>query len=331
MRIVCACALLGASNLGNAQAADSGTGTQSAPFELKAVVQKMIQSSWDLESYRGWWLRDVRGKTPADDLRTFVLTDSDLKILRTLTTDLERISQADQDGFRAATQQVNEVLTREFANAALVYAYWGNFASNAYHRQLIEGLWQQLDPFDAAAAKSALDAAEKPLLAQAAAIMNGANPNLHAVNDASLAQLRKVQLQLSGLYGEERTRAAKQASAANRERGLAPRGRDRRAACTPAQETSHKPQPKLVQPLPKPEYSTYARRVGLAVPVTLHLWISELGCIDRVEVAQSSGAPELDDSALNWAERDIAVLPAEVDGKAVASDRSFTITFDLKE
>jgi TonB family protein len=314
-----------------AQAGEVGAGTQSSPFELKTVVQKMIQSSWDLESYRGWWLRDVRGKTPDDDLRTYVLINSDLKTLRMLTADPDRAAQADTAGFRAATQQVSAVLTREFANAALVYAYWGNFATNAYHRQLIEGLWQQLDPAEAAAASARLQDDEKPLIEQAAAIMQSANANVFAGTSTTGAELAKIQTQLSELYGAERLRVAKKVSAVNRERGIMPRGRDRRGACVPAQQTSHNPQPQLVQPVAKPKYPTYARRVGIAGPVTIHMWISELGCIDRVEIAQSSGAPELDDAALDWAEHDIAYLPAEVNGKALPSERSLTIAFDLKD
>ncbi|HEU4604026.1 MAG TPA: energy transducer TonB [Steroidobacteraceae bacterium] len=303
-----------------------------SPTELKAIVQKLVQSSWDLESFRGWWLRDVRGKTPYDDLRTYVLIESDLTKLRSLLVEAEQQSaKGDEGALRATMQKANGVLMRELANSSLVFWYWGDTACNAYHRQLIERLWQQLDPDYVASAKSVLQAAEKPLLEQAAALMNSARPNLFTVDLSAGSELNKIQSQLAELYGQERVRAAKRVSVANRERGIAPLGRDRRGACTPAKETSHKPQPQLVQPTPGPEYPSYARRVGLSGSVTLHLWISELGCIDRVEVAQSSGAPELDEAALDWAEQDLTVLPAEVDGKPVASDRLFAVNFDLKD
>ena len=155
--------------------------------------------------------------------------------------------------------------------------------------------------------------------------MNSARPNLFTVDLSARSELNKIQSQLAQLYGQERVRAAKRVSVSNRERGIAPLGRDRRGACTPAQASEKKTlppgkaQPTLVQPIPRPEYPAYARRVGLSGSITLHLLISELGCIDRVEIAQSSGAPELDEAALDWAEQDLTVLPAEVDGKPVAT------------
>jgi TonB family protein len=325
--ILCALTLIAASAHGAAS-----DGAPTTPSELKAILQKLVQSSWDLESYRGWWLRDIRGKTPVDDLRSYVLIDPDLKALRTLIVEAEqRASRGDEGGVRTSIQQANAVFLRELANAALVFSYWGDSANNAYHRQLIEGLWRQLDPAETAVAKAKLEADERPLLEQAAAIMRRANPNLFAVGNTARSELQKVQAQLSELYGAERLRVAKAVSAMNRERGILPRGRDRRGTCVPAQQTSRKPQPQLIQPVPKPKYPAYARRVGLAGPVTIHMWISELGCIDRVEIWQSSGAPELDDSALDWAEHDVTYLPAEANGQAIASERSLTITFDLKD
>jgi TonB family protein len=285
-----------------------------------------------LESYRGWWLRDIRGKTPADDLRSYVLIDSDLKTLRTLIAAAEqRSAGGDEAGLRVAVQQANAVFLREIAKAAVVFSYWGNGANDLYHRQLIEGLWQQLDPAEATAAKVKLQADEKPLLEQAAATLKSANPNLFALGNRAQVELETIHAQLSELYGEERLRVAKKVSAANREHGIIPRGRNRRGACVPAQQTSHKPEPQLTQPLAKPKYPARARQIGLAGPVTIHMWISELGCIDRVEIAQSSGAPELDDAALDWAEHEIAYLPAEVNGKALASERSLTIMFNLQD
>src|SRR5689334_15360461 len=67
-----------------ASASDVDEQAPSSAAEAKAVLQRLIQSSWDLESYRGWWFRDVRGKAPEDDLRAYILTDADLTTLRAL-------------------------------------------------------------------------------------------------------------------------------------------------------------------------------------------------------------------------------------------------------
>jgi len=312
--------------------ADDADRPPSSAAEVKAVLQRLIQSSWDLEAYRGWWLRDTRGKAPEDDLRAYILTNSDLTALRSLITTAEdQEARDDTAGLRLTLQKTNAILARELANSAVFFWYWGDRAGNTYQRQLIEGLWSRLDPTAAASARASLEAAERPLFEQSANILNNVKPNLFAVGTAELSEIHNIHVQLSKLYGDERVRAVKEVNAISNEAAFQPKGRNRRGACTPAQETSHNPHAKLVQPVERPEYPTYARRIGLAGDVTLRLFISELGCIDRVEIAKSSGTPELDESALNWGERDLRFLPAEVDGKPVASERLLGVTFDLKD
>jgi TonB family protein len=312
--------------------ADADDHAPSSAAEAKAVLQRLIQSSWDLESYRGWWLRDSRGKTPEDDLRAYILTEPDLGTLRSLIATAEgEEARDDQAGLRLTLQKTNAILERELTNAALFFWYWGDRAGNTYHRQLIEGLWSRLDAASASRARATLDAAEQPLFEKSVKLLNSVKPNLSAVGRAEQSEIHDLQLQLSRLYGDERLSAVKEVNAIDRDSAFEPQARNRRGACTPAQETSHNPRAKLVQPVERPQYPTYARRVGFAGDVTLRLFISELGCVDRVEIAKSSGTPELDESALDWGERDLQFLPAEIDGKPVATERLLAVTFDLKE
>jgi TonB family protein len=315
-----------------ASAAEADDRAPSSAAEAKAVLQRLIQSSWDLESYRGWWLRDMRGKTPDDDLRAYILADSDMTTLRSLIATAEtQESRDDQGGLRLTLQKANAVLARELANSALFFWYWGDRAGNTYHRQLIEGLWSRMDATSAASARASLEAAERPLFEKAASILNSVKANLFAVGNAEQSEIHNIQLQLSRIYGDERQRVVKELNAVARDPSVQLHARNRRGACTPAQETSHNQRATLIEPVERPVYSAYARRVGFAGKVAVRVFISELGCIDRVEIEKSSGAPELDESALDWGEQELKFLPAEIDGKAVATERVLAVTFDLKD
>ena len=60
------------------------------------------------------------------------------------------------------------------------------------------------------------------------------------------------------------------------------------------------------------------------------LRISETGCLERAEVWQSSGVAELDQAALQYAAEVLTWMPAEKDGKAVASPATLPVRFTLR-
>jgi periplasmic protein TonB len=77
-------------------------------------------------------------------------------------------------------------------------------------------------------------------------------------------------------------------------------------------------------------YPAQAKRFGVQGPVNLRVEISETGCLQRVELARSSGSDDLDDAAMLWAER-ASYTPGEKDKKAVAGSFTFRVKFELQD
>ena len=61
----------------------------------------------------------------------------------------------------------------------------------------------------------------------------------------------------------------------------------------------------------------------------LQVTVSDTGCLERAEVWQSSGVPELDEAALKWTSEGVTFLPAERDQKAVAATAKVPVRFTL--
>jgi protein TonB len=79
----------------------------------------------------------------------------------------------------------------------------------------------------------------------------------------------------------------------------------------------------------RPQYPRSARLRGEQGDVVMEMHIDENGTVDLVEVASSSGFPELDEAAVR-AVRSARFTPAKSDGKSVASTARVTLTFRLK-
>jgi TonB family protein len=77
-------------------------------------------------------------------------------------------------------------------------------------------------------------------------------------------------------------------------------------------------------------YPTQVKRESFEGSVVVRAHIDEQGCADALGIANSSGSAELDDAALAGAEK-MTFLPAEHDGKPVASVKSLKIAFKLRE
>jgi len=109
--------------------------------------------------------------------------------------------------------------------------------------------------------------------------------------------------------------------------------RARHSACpAPADHDSGREQPAFGSSLPPTEdfYPPQFRRLGLQGSVVVQVRVSATGCAEQLGVSESSGFEELDAAALDWAET-ASFLPGERDGKAIAADKRFKVTFQLHQ
>jgi TonB family protein len=79
-----------------------------------------------------------------------------------------------------------------------------------------------------------------------------------------------------------------------------------------------------------PRYSEQSRRLGEEGRVLLQVQVNALGFPERVEIAQSSGYPRLDDAAQE-AVRGWCFIPATKDGVAVTAQLVMPMVFRLEK
>src|SRR5262249_52846026 len=79
-----------------------------------------------------------------------------------------------------------------------------------------------------------------------------------------------------------------------------------------------------------PPYPGLARKMGEQGTVKLRLTISAQGVVAGADVVQSSGFPDLDQTAVNWVLTNWKYKPAVRGGVAIASTALAAVVFSLK-
>ncbi len=80
-----------------------------------------------------------------------------------------------------------------------------------------------------------------------------------------------------------------------------------------------------------PPYPADAKRLGQEGTVLLRLTISPSGDVTNAEIVQSSGFPELDQTAASWVQAHWKYKPAMQGGVAVAATTTAAVKVDLKK
>ena len=110
------------------------------------------------------------------------------------------------------------------------------------------------------------------------------------------------------------------------------RSRDREDACPPPVSlTSGRDTPKIAGgPDAESFYPLDMKRDGIEGAAVVNALVSATGCVQRVTLVASSGAPALDEAALSYAQA-LAVLPAERSGSPVEGALKFRVRFQIRE
>jgi TonB family protein len=131
-------------------------------------------------------------------------------------------------------------------------------------------------------------------------------------------------------YNERRLALVQQQADPGAVRGL--KTRTRQSACPPpVAATEARDKPGLApgnSPLEE-VYPAVAKGMSVEGPVVLRVRISETGCMQEAVLVMSSGAEDLDDAALLWAEN-ARYIPASKDGKGVEGSFPFRVKFELQ-
>lgn len=270
---------------------------------------------------------DVRGRTLAQDLDDSVMPPDVLNHLRTQHAAIATQLAAGQESKALATlAQGKELLQQQSQHFALLEQYWAR-KLDLDEQQKLWRYWIDQVPSEIAIPSQFRIAALQKALAQ--------DFTSGLTSDALTRELNG----LLEAYDRERTEFARMVS----ERRVAAGGfmavREPDTPCEGGGWTDG-PQPSpsatgssrgisiTSAPAVSEFYPQHARRVMFSGRVLLRVTVNAAGCLQRIEVLQSSGAPELDDAAVNYCEY-TKFRPAERDGRPITSSSVLPIKFNL--
>jgi TonB family protein len=323
--------------VGLANAADAPPALQEWDHS-QATLRESIWQTYSLTAALG---RDARGRRAADDLNEWVMTDDVIGQLQRIRAEAERdYRSGDQKAMNDVLESGEAVLQAQRARLLLVSYYWAQKVLLDRHRDLwTASLNRASDPM-AARSRDRMQQLE-------AGLTQDYSPTLpwNTLNDR-IESLRHA-------YNEERIKLAAAASASLAAAGGERAGRNRMTPCVepaPAEKPAHEDKPAHADkathgaahstadrppraasnPSPDQFYPEGARRYAITGKVSLLLTIAASGCMKRAEILRSSGAPELDDAAIDLSEQ-ATYFAAERGGRPIESRIERGIDFELTD
>jgi len=276
---------------------------------------------------------DARGRTFQQDASEWLMSAPTAAELETLRNKARAQESAHQKAALSATlEQATALVQQEVYRGDLLRNYWANQARLQEQQRLLDGLQARLAEAERTPPAPEIRIAQEEAGRQLAAAASAANP-APADQQAGTDKVRGALDAALSAYDTERARLAKVVGDSERARGIAPLALARSEACAPAASgTSGKPKPEFA-PNTKPnelDYPATMRRLSIEGVVVVAVTVSPGGCATRAEVYTSSGARQLDESALHWI-LSAQFLPAEKDQKPVESVARLGVRFRLAD
>lgn len=286
-------------------------------------AERMLRESvWALYEGTAAMGADARGKTISDDLDAWVMTDGARAQLKSARIQAQRLLQAgDEAGARAALRIGQADIEEQRRRVTLISVYRWRQLSLDRQRELWTR-WLKDAPADVAASSRAR------IKTLESALSSSYSP------DITVSELQSELDGLNRAYNEERSRLAQVVSEQRVAAGQVLASRDRTLPCpAPPQGT----QPTADTALPRPAtdvavdeyYPASDSHAGISGRVILRLTITPQGCMKHAEVHRSSGAPGLDDAAMDVAER-MSFFPARKNGQPVEGSFLMAFTFEMQ-
>jgi TonB family protein len=310
-----------------AQPSAAATATTNNPSE--ATLQnwdreqlELRESVWDLYAGTASFGKDARGRTLSEDLGEWVMTPETCAKLKAARSQAEQqLKSGDESATQATLEGVQGIVAEQKERVALISLYWSQQALLARHR----ALWQTW-----------LGSAPADLISPSKIRINALeNSLLHDYSPEKPTPELGLEIEALKLaYNEERLKLAAAASTQGSAAGRILLSRDRDIPCPGV--LSHAPgapgpsnsPPAIVAASNTEEfYPSEASKNRISGKIILELTIAADGCMKHAAVAGSSGAPELDDAAIDVAERS-TYSPARSAGQPITG--SFKVAFDFK-
>jgi TonB family protein len=300
-------------------ATDSSAAREKLLEDWDQKQHKLQQSIWQTYAATAALGKDARGKTLADDFSEWVMTAGVRAQLQAVRAQAQRLLQAgDEPGARAALGTGEAAIDEQTRRVSLIDRYrWGLLQLDRPR-----ALWQRW----VAEAPDSLARPSRARISQLEAALG--DFSVHMTFSDLGYRLEKLR---QG-YNEERLSLAGELSQQQVAAGAVILARDPSLPC-PQAPADTRPPAESSAPGPSADirvarfYPSATRLAGISGRVVLKLTIAADGCLEHAEVNRSSGAPELDEAAIDAAEH-MSYFAARQNGHFV--DGSFLTTFNFE-
>jgi TonB family protein len=308
-----------------------------APYRIDTVdkwdqaIQSVRKMATSVHTANDKGPTDVRGRVADQDWSQYILTaDADARLAKLREKVGTQAEAKDYTGVAQTMTEAGPLVEAEVYKANFLASYWLTQNALIHHRQIMQGLPSRLKGKDRSELSAYIGDHMKQLeLEVGAGFAEGiaADP----VNGGGAVLLRLGQTRAEAIKVYNQKRADRLAALTANSKAV--KVRKHEGACPPAATaTSGGDKPKLAPSDVSliDVYPANAQRDQMEGRVVVHLSVSETGCMERAEIETSSGADELDEAALTFAER-ARFVPAEKNGKASAGEFSFAVQFRLEQ
>ncbi len=260
-----------------------------------------------------------------------VFLDATKETLESLRDKAQKQSVAkDTAGLQKTLDEGSKILTTERVKAFAVSIFMNAQAPVIYHQYQLGPWLARATDQDRQGVNDRVSATYALLAKQLDEVMKLHEPENPAV---TVQRFFKLIAEPSTFFNAERERLVKAQEALPNPVAVAPRTRGDKPCPAPVPPAKGRDKPSIGPDFPSSDafYPPGAKANGVEGAVTLRVAISEAGCIQRAEVAGTSGVAELDDGALNLAMAGTYVPAAGAGDKGTAGTMMFRVRFQEPE
>jgi TonB family protein len=313
--------------------AASARAPSSLPLEsvadLDTVTLQLRQAVWNVRASSEGSLRAPDGSTLAQYIDRWMLPDAiDAELARSSQSAHEAHDRADAAAERASIEEARRILTLQVLRLGTIDGFWKVLARIQSQRSAIEPYVARAPDGERASIEARNATLLTPVQRRIDSLLASDDPGQF---DKVLGELFPEVDRILGNYNEERLRLVRLLQDA--EPPPVPRLHWTRDSDCPASASgsSGSVDPTFDKAsVFQPEYPTDARWAGFEATIVLAAEVSATGCLQSVAIAESSGAPVLDQAALDWAKQ-LRYLHGEKGGRPVAGSARFAVTFRLTD
>jgi TonB family protein len=324
----------------NAPAANPPPALPAATAGAKAGLKVKLTSLEDWDSQVDLLLRvsqQVYAGTTSEDLgghdleyywQQYVLTSATKDKLDALRDKAQKQSVAkDTAGFQHTLDEASAIFTAEQTKGYILVMFLSAQAPVNFHQYQLGPWLARAKDADRQAINDRVIATYDRLSKELTEVIKTPDPdNLAAVSE----RFSKVTAEPLAFFNTERERLVKEQADQPNPVAVSPRTRGNKPCPAPVPPVKGRARASLAQDFPSSEsfYPPNVKQNDVEGSVTLRVTISETGCIQKAEVAGTSGVGQLDEGALDLAMAGSYVPAAGPGDKPVASTMMFRVKFE---